>query len=202
MTTFLLIRHGAHVLGGETIAGRTPGVNLSPLGLAQVAALAERIAHLPVAEVYSSPVDRARQTAERLAERLGRPGVRIEDGLSEVDFGDWGGQTLESLRPRELWKRWNTFRSGTRIPGGELAAEVQGRAVGTLMRLRERHPEDVVGVVSHGDVLRAALAYFMGVPLDLAGRMEIGLASVSVVRVGDYGPWVLCVNSTAEVTLG
>jgi probable phosphoglycerate mutase len=199
--TFLLIRHGAHLLGGETIAGRAPGVSLSPLGREQVRAMAERVAAAPVAAIYSSPVDRTRQTAEALASRLGLP-VHLNDNLAEIDFGAWTGATLAELRAQEPWKRWSAFRSGSGAPAGERMLAVQARIVAEMLALRERHAGEVVALVSHGDVIKAALAYWLGVPLDLFQRIEISLASVSVVRLAEYGPWVLAVNGTPEIVLG
>ena len=199
MTRFLLIRHGAHALGGDRIAGRLP-VELSPEGRGQVARMAERVARLPVKAVYSSPVLRARQTAEPLAQRLGFA-TELTDNLAEIQYGDWTGKTLDELRPLELWKQWNSFRSGTRVPNGETMLDVQSRVVAEMQRLREKHPDQVVALVSHGDVIKSAVAYCMGVSLDLFQRIEISLASVSVVAMGDHGPWVLCVNNTDEITL-
>lgn len=201
MTHFLLIRHAAHVLGGGTIAGRSADAVLSPLGHEQAAGLADRLGHLSVAALYCSPVERTRQTAGPLAERWGVP-VQPDDALTELDFGDFAGRALDDLRPRDDWKRWNAYRSGTRTPGGESMVEVQARVVGRMMRLREHHGDGAaVALVSHGDVIRAALAHALGVPIDLFQRLEVSLASVSVVAVGDYGPWVLCVNHTGEVAL-
>jgi broad specificity phosphatase PhoE len=199
-TTFLLIRHAAHLLGGGTIAGRSADVHLSPLGHEQARAMSERAARLPIVAIYSSPIDRARQTAAPLAERLQLP-IEISDALCELDFGDWTRKTLDELRPRPAWQQWNAFRSGTRIWGGESMLEAQSRVVGEMLRLRDRHPDQCVALVSHGDVIKAAIAYWLGVPLDLFTRIEIALASVSVVAIGDYGPWVLCVNNTSEIQM-
>jgi probable phosphoglycerate mutase len=197
MTAFLLIRHGAHLLGGGTIAGRMPGVHLSPLGRDQADRMAGRVARMPVRSIYCSPIDRARETAQPLADRLNLP-VQVSEALSEIDFGEWAGRTLDELRPLPLWRRWNEFRSGTRAPGGESMLEVQSRVVAEVLRLSDRNGDDCVALVSHGDVIKAALAYFMGVPLDLFCRIEISLASVSAVHVGEYGPWVLGVNNTGD----
>ena len=199
MTRFLLIRHGAHAFGGDRVAGRLP-VELSELGRTQVARMVERVSKLPVAAVYSSPVRRAHQTANPLAKRLGLP-LQTSDALAEIDYCDWTGKTLDELRPLELWKQWNAFRSGTRVPGGETMLEIQARVVAEMSRLRGVHPEQTVALVSHGDVIKAAVAYFLGGPLDLFLRLEISLASVSVIAIGDFGPWVLCVNNTQEITL-
>jgi probable phosphomutase (TIGR03848 family) len=197
MTTFLLLRHGAHLLGGDLIAGRTPGVHLSPLGHEQAERMAARVARLPVAAIYCSPAERTRETAEHLGRRLNLP-VQIREALNELDFGEWTGRSVAELRSEERFGRWNTFRSGTRMPGGETMLEIQTRVVAELLSLRERHGDGCVALVSHGDVIKAALAWALGVPLDLFMRIEIGLASVSMVAVADYGPWVLCVNHGGE----
>lgn len=198
-TTFLLIRHGAHVIGGGTIAGRSETAVLSDLGRSQAESMARRVAALPTppTAVYASPVIRARQTAAPLAGRLGLS-VQTADALAEVDYGDWTGRTLDELRPLDPWKHWNAFRSGARVPGGERMLDIQSRVVHLILDLRARHDGDTVAVVSHGDVIKSAVAYFLGVPLDLFQRIEISLTSVSVVTIGDYGPWVLSVNNTGD----
>lgn len=199
-TTFLLIRHGAHVLGGGRIAGRSEEARLSPLGIEQAARMTERVAALPVKAIYSSPVRRCRETAQPLAQRLNLP-VQLNDALAEIDFGQWQGQTIDALRPQEPWKQWNAFRSGSTTPGGESMLAVQTRIVAEMLRLRPLHDNEVIALVSHADVIKAATAYFLGVPLDLFLRIEISLASVSVINIGDYGPWVLCVNHTGDVPI-
>jgi broad specificity phosphatase PhoE len=145
-------------------------------------------------------VDRTQQTAQFLGEKLSLlPSTRPE--LSEIDYGAWSGKGLDELRPLDEWRQFNSFRSGSRIPGGELMLQTQLRVVDFMLRLREVHPEGVVALVSHGDVIKAAVAYFLGVPLDLFLRIEISPASVSVVAIADYGPWVLGVNHVGELPL-
>jgi broad specificity phosphatase PhoE len=198
VTKFLLCRHGAHVLGGDVIAGAAEEAVLSGLGRTQTSELADRVSRLPVNALYTSPVARARQTAEGVGERL-RVRVQASEALREIGFGAWEGKRLDELRGLPVWKQWNAFRSGTRAPGGETMLEVQARVVGEMARLAERHPGQTVALVSHGDVIKAAVAYYLGAPLDLFQRIEISLASVSVVAIGEYGPWVLCVNSTGMI---
>jgi broad specificity phosphatase PhoE len=201
-TTFLLIRHGAHVLGGGTIPGRSEKATLSDLGRGQAEAMALRVAatKAPLTAIYASPVVRAQQTAAPLGERLRLP-VQTADALAEIHYGDWTERTLDELRPLDLWKQWNAFRSGARVPGGERMLEIQSRVVHLMLDLRARHPGEILALVSHGDVIKAALAYFLGVPLDLFQRIEVSLTSVSVVSIGDYGPWVLSVNNTGDELL-
>jgi probable phosphomutase (TIGR03848 family) len=197
MTTFLLIRHGSCDPVGKSIAGRAPGIHLNDTGRAQATALAERLAAVPVAAVYSSPLERAQETAAPLAARQGKS-VTIVPELVELDFGEWTGRTLAELHEAAGWREFNAFRSGTRIPGGELMSEVQSRAVGALERLARSHPDATVAAVSHGDVIRAILTYFLGMPLDLLQRIEIDPTSVSVLRLDRFGPAVLRMNGTGD----
>jgi broad specificity phosphatase PhoE len=200
LCVFLLIRHGAHRLGGETLAGRSDAAQLSPLGSEQVHRIVQSIRRLPISAIYSSPVLRTRETADVLAQALQLP-IQTSEALSEVDFGDWAGRPIAELRDQPAWRGWNQFRSGTRAPAGELMLETQARIVAEMLRLRVRHHGEYVALVSHGDVIKSAVAYFLGVPLDLMLRIEISLASVSAVAIGDGGPWVLCVNNTSGVVL-
>ena len=198
MTTFLLVRHALHEFGGERIAGRTPNVHLSPEGLRQAEGLAERLAELKVEALYASPILRCQETAAKIGARHGL-GVVTADEITELDFGEWQGARLDALDSMDRWKRFNAFRSGTQAPGGELFLETQLRIVRFLLGLRERHPEGTVAIVSHADVIRAALLHFLGIPMDSFLRLEISPASVSTVAVADYGPWILGVNHTGSL---
>ncbi len=194
MTTFLLIRHALHELGGETIAGRTPNVHLSPDGLKEADALAERLSKVKIDALYASPILRCQETAGK----LGLP-VQTAEEITELDFGDWMGAKLANLKPEDRWKRFNAFRSGARAPNGELFLETQLRIVRFMLDLKDRHEGQTVALVSHADVIRAALLHFLGIPMDHFLRLEISPASVSVVAVADYGPWVLCINHIGEL---
>ena len=123
MTTYLLIRHALCDPVGQTITGRTPGVSLNPAGRQQAETLASRLAGLPIVAVYSSPLERALQTAQPIAERRGLSVQQLE-GLNEIDFGEWTGKTLAELKPVSEWQSFNSYRSGSRIPG---RATIQGR---------------------------------------------------------------------------
>jgi broad specificity phosphatase PhoE len=197
----LLVRHTEHELGPGVLAGRRDGVRLSRTGEEQARDLARRIAEGPagrrVRAIYASPMLRTRQTAAALAERLGLE-VRDLPSFIEVEFGEWTGSRFDALAQHAQWgpqwKRWNTVRSQTRPPGGEMMLEVQARVADALETLRAEHKDDAIVIVSHGDVIRAAVAHCLGVPLDLFLRIEIGLGSVSVVRIGEGPPQVLRVN--------
>lgn len=200
-TTFVLVRHAHYPAIGGFITGHGAGHTLDEEGREQARALAERLRSLPLAAVYTSPLERAVETAELLAAPHGRV-VRTDQGLIELDPGEWTGATfaeLEAMGSDSPWRRFNMFRSGTPPPRGEHAAALQARMVAALDRLRTAHRGEMVAVVSHGDPIRTVLCYYLGIPLDLSLRVEIDLASVSILALHDAGPRLLLLNSTGQL---
>jgi probable phosphomutase (TIGR03848 family) len=197
MATFLLIRHGWTDLIGKALPGRRPGVSLNERGRRQAEKLASWLAVVPVDAIYSSPLERARETAAPLAAARGLS-VNISEHFTEMEIGEWTGRTLEDLDGDPLWRRFNSFRSGTRPPGGELISEVQGRMTAHIERLRERHPLDSFAVISHGDPIKTVIAHYAGIPFDLMLRLEISPASVSIINLDTAGARIVGVNLTME----
>ena len=198
MTVFHLVRHGEHVMAGRALVGRMAGVGLSEKGRAEAAAVAQRLAGERIDAIYSSPLQRTRETAEILAARLDHE-VQYRDDVIEVDFGEWTGSTFDAVRADERWQLWQACRSIATLPGGESMRQVQERMVGALIDLRRSHPRQTVIVVSHGDCIRAALLFALGMPLDFYARLEIGLASISTLRIDDSGIRVPVVNHRPPV---
>jgi len=199
MTVFHLIRHGEHGLLGKVLAGRMPGVVLTERGRAEIAAVAERLAEDGVAALYASPLERTRESAEILSERLGLP-VQFRDDVIELDYGEWTGTTFEAIRADPRWKLWSSARSLACIPGGETMREVQRRVVEALLELQARHPEETVAIVSHGDVIRAALVFALGMPLDFYHRIEVSQGSVSTIRLEPNSIRVVRINERPRLS--
>lgn len=200
-TTIYLIRHAEHEYQGRILTGRMEGVPLSKEGQRQSERLADRFADVPIRAIYSSPLQRARETAVILANRLGIA-IEIVPYLTEFDVGAWTGLTFDALQGDPLWERFNMFRSGTRAPGGESMLEVQSRVIYFLESLHKRHPDGEVCVISHGDVLRAAILHHFDMPIDLFSRFEIEPASVSIIEWASWGTRVMLLNDTAAVNPG
>ncbi|HKB13021.1 MAG TPA: histidine phosphatase family protein [Vicinamibacterales bacterium] len=193
MTRFYLIRHGHTAAVDHYIAGRAPGTDLTDEGQRQARELAVRMRHVPLIAVLSSPLERTRQTAEPLARDHGLDVIVVPE-LNEIDFGAWSGSTFTALDEKDAWRRYNIARAITMPDGGELLVEVQARAVRTLLTLRDRHAGGHVAVVSHGDVIRALLLYFLGMPVDFVHRIEISPARVSIVDLSDESVRLLLMN--------
>ncbi len=196
MTLIYLIRHCTNDFGGRIICGRRPGIWLNERGRRQAAELAEALVGQGLNAVYASPLERTRQTAEIIAERQGLK-ISPDERLLEINYGQWTGLTEHDLSSDLLWKRYNTFRIGTRIPGGEIMAEVQARMIACIEEIRGTYREGRVGLVSHGDPIKTVLAYYMGFSLETILHMDIDTGSVSILRIQDQSAHVICINRIA-----
>jgi broad specificity phosphatase PhoE len=199
VTAFFLIRHAACQGVGQTLWGRTPGICLNDKGARQAQCLADRFRNMTLNAIYSSPLERAQQTATALAEGM-KLDVKTSDAANEINFGEWTGKTFDELSSDERWRHFNNHRSVTIIPGGESFLEVQNRIVKELETLALQHGEAHVAIISHADVIRAAIAYFSAIPIDLIERFEISPCSVSVVAVDAGKATLLTLNNTGELT--
>jgi probable phosphoglycerate mutase len=201
MTKFLLIRHATTNAVGKSLSGRLSGMYLNDAGKAQAQQLAERLQGQPISAIYSSPLERALETAAPIASTLNLS-CAIEENFLEINFGAWTNKSFSELENDPGFKRFNSFRSGTRIPEGETMQEAQGRMLRGLEKLAFSHPGETVAVVSHSDMIKSAIAFYAGIHLDMFQRIEISPASVSVVEVYDDFAKVILINYTGESILG
>lgn len=196
MTTFLLIRHASCGGLGRTLWGRTPGVCLNETGRIEARRLAERLRGITLQAIYSSPLERALETAETIARSM-KLEVSTNRAFDEVDFGDWTGKSFDTLANDERWRRFNSVRSATRIPGGESFVEVQTRIVTEMERISAHNER--VAIVSHADVIKAAIGYFTATPIDLLQRIEISPCSVSIIVIENDTVRLLTINHTSDL---
>lgn len=197
MSTFYLIRHGLNDFVGQAVAGWLPGVHLNEEGRAQAGRLARVLAGRGITRIVSSPLERARETAEPLSIALNLQ-VETDGAFGEVRYGEWTGRSFAELERDSHWRLFNAYRSGTRAPGGETMLDSQARFVAAIERLQIRYPGETIAVTSHADIIRAALVYYMGMPLDLYHRLTIQPASYSVVTLNGSAPRIVCLNAAAE----
>lgn len=197
-TTVLLVRHGKTASTGTVLPGRAPGLHLDETGAAQAARAAELIGELSsVAAVYTSPLERARETAAPIGLAVGHKPV-VDKGLLECEFGEWTGAALKALMKKPEWQLVQRAPSTFRFPGGESFTEMQTRIVSTLERLRTKHAGETIVCVSHADPIKAAMAYAVGTHLDLFQRIVVSTCSISAVAWTGGGPVALTVNSTGR----
>lgn len=185
-TRVLLLRHASHDLAGRALAGRMPGLGLNAAGHAQAARLADWARGASIDAIHVTPQPRTRQTAEPLAEALQLP-LQVAPEFDEIEFGEWAGRSFQELHQTDAqrWRQWCDQRSQATPPGGEPFVQVAQRVQAGLSRLLREHPGQQVLVVSHADVIKAAIATQLGLSLDALERFEIGCGSLSALEVGE-----------------
>ena len=198
VTTVVLVRHGLTAMTGPVLAGWTPGLHLDERGVAQAAAVAERLRPVPFDAVVSSPLDRCLDTAGAVVEGRALE-LQVDERLGECRYGDWTGRPIKELVKDPLWKVVQAHPSAVVFPGpeGEALRDTQARAVAAVRDWNEKLGPDATWLAcSHGDVIKAVVADAMGLHLDQFQRIVIDPCSVTVVRYTELRPFVVRVNDT------
>ncbi|MEU7577532.1 histidine phosphatase family protein [Streptomyces sp. NPDC041068] len=204
MPTLILVRHGRSTANtAGLLAGWTPGVALDERGAAQAAALPERLAPLPIAEVVTSPLQRCRETVAPLL--AARPALQAhtEDRIGECDYGDWSGRKLAELADEPLMEVVQRHPSAAAFPGGESMRAMQTRAAEAVRewnaRVERDHGEDAVYLMcSHGDIIKSLVAEAIGLHLDLFQRISVEPCSVTVIRYTRLRPFLVRLGDTGD----
>ena len=197
MTTVLLVRHGLTATTGQVLTGWTPGISLDDRGQAQAAALAARLAPLPLDAIVSSPLERCQQTAAAIAATRDGQQVLTEDRVGECRYGDWTGQPLNKLAQEPLWRVVQAHPSAVTFPGqdGESMPDMQHRAVAAIREWNARLGQDATYLIcSHGDVIKAIVADSLGLHLDQCQRIQADPCSLTVIRYTPMRPFLVRMN--------
>lgn len=193
MTTLLWIRHGETDWIGARLAGRMPGIHLNKTGMRQAEEIARMLDPIPLDAFFSSPLERAMETAQPSACAAGKP-IVVMESLQEVDFGELAGLTFDELREVALWKQVHYQPSTVKYPGGESLPEVQQRAVAAVGEIFTRYPHGVVALFTHSDTIRLVLCHFLKMPLDAYPGLVIDPASVSILLQTERAQKILGIN--------
>lgn len=199
MTILLLIRHASNdFLKEGRLAGWTPGLHINGQGQREADALARRLAPIPLSAIYSSPLERAVDTA-RVVAACHKLNVQIREDLGETHTGEWTGKLIKQVEDSETWKKIQERPVGVPLPGGESIDQVQARMVTAIDAIVAAHPHQVVAVVSHADPLKAAIAHYLGLDLNNFQRIAINPASVTVFFFGERGPVLFRLNDSEKL---
>jgi broad specificity phosphatase PhoE len=198
-TTVLLVRHGQT---RSNVTGHYMGwseEDLDEVGYRQVRQLASRLAGLPIASIYTSPLKRASTTASIIAEPYGIKAKALDD-LIEIKLGDWQGLHESEIAQRwpEMWQQSRIDPSGLTMPHGESFKQVVERAVRafeTVVVAERGHP---AVIVTHDVVVRIVAAYILGVTYSIYRRIKIDNASLTVVGVTDGSKHLVTLNDTSH----
>jgi probable phosphoglycerate mutase len=195
MPLLLLIRHGENdYTKKHKLAGHLPNVHLNERGQKQAQDLGEALKEVPIKAIYSSPLERAIETATPIATAR-RLEVQIEAGLIETNVGKWQGRSLAALRLHKHWKVIQNAPSRAQFPDGETFYECQSRIVAALDSIcRKYKSHDIVACVFHSDPIKLAVAHYLGLPLDNFQRLGCDTGSISVLYLGEMGANVMKLN--------
>jgi len=202
MPLILLVRHGENnYVKKNILAGRLPGVHLNEKGRSQAQAVAERLKSVPIKALYSSPLERALETAELLSKALGLE-IVPRPGLIELDIGEWQGQTLKSLQKLKVWRKVQGNPSRFRFPGGEAFLDTQHRICTEIEELASMHqPKEIIACVSHADPIKLAVAHYLGMPLDHFQRLVVSPGSITALYLGEMGAQLVTLNYDLSLSL-
>jgi probable phosphoglycerate mutase len=196
MPILLLIRHGENdfVKTGK-MAGRLPGIHLNERGQKQAQALAEALKDVPLKAIYSSPLERAMETAEPIAKAHNLDVIPIA-GLLESDVGKWQGRSWKVIRRIKVWRIVLHAPSRFRFPEGESFPEMQTRIISALDEICARHkkPQDIVATIFHADPIKLAITHYIGLPLDHFQRLACDTGSVTLLQLGEMGASLIKFN--------
>ena len=196
MTLLLLIRHGENdfVKTGK-LPGQSAGIHLNERGQKQAQGLGEALKEVPIKAIYSSPLERALETAEPIASSHQLEIIQ-EPNLMDANVGKWQGKSLKALRLTNAWKVVQHSPSRFQFPEGESFIDLQTRIANTLETIVKKYykPKDIVAVVFHADPIKLAVAHFLGLPLDHFQRLSCDTGSVSALFAGEMGANLLKLN--------
>jgi len=195
-----LIRHATTAMVGKGLTGWLPGISLDESGRRQAERLAERMRAIPISAIYSSPLERALETAGPLA-RDKALDIRRHRAFSEINFGDWQGKDFAEIEKDGRWRSFNDFRSGTPAPGGEMMVETQARFVRGFFEAAAGHPGKEIAIFSHADAIKSIVAHLLAIPIDFHLRLEIAPASVTIVEIFAAFPVVRAINITGSIPI-
>jgi probable phosphoglycerate mutase len=191
--TVFMIRHAPHGGIGTHLTGNTPGHALTSEGETLARTLGSAMHDKGLSAVQASPLERTMQTARAIAEPCGLAAEPVK-ALSEIDFGDWTGAAFADLTNDPRWQAWNEHRADGICPGGERAADAQRRVVDHLSATAAATPAGAIAMVTHCDIIRAAVAHVLGLTLDHVHRFEVAPASITEIAVQDGAPRLVQLN--------
>jgi len=173
--------------------------DLNELGYTQARRLSSRLASLPIASIFTSPLKRAYTTAMILAEPH-KLGLTVLDDLTEIQLGDWQGLHMDKIKQRwpELWRQSRIDPSGLTMPNGESYRQVTERAIRVFKMVIEANRGKQAVIVTHEVIVKVLLAHVLGVSNSIYRRIEVDNASLSLIRVSN-NPQLVMLNDTSHL---
>lgn len=203
MSVIILLRH-AHSAANDSglLTGQLPGVSLSKKGFIQANELVERIGKGQIDRLHISPVERCQLTIDpwlRSKYSSTLESLRVDDSLTEIDFGDWSGRKLISLRREKLWKSVQNRPSQVTFPNGESFRAAQRRAHLGVETIANARGSKVNLILSHSDTIKLIVSKYLGMKLDSFQQLQINPASFTILNVSKTGTSLKTINNMGNL---
>lgn len=203
MSTFIFLRHGHSAANkGGLLTGQLPGIGLSQHGKRQAEQLVDRIGKGAIDYVHLSPIERCQLTINPWLiskHSASMTALSIDDGFTEIDFGQWSGKKLSTLRRDPLWKDVQKNPSQVTFPGGESFRKAQRRAVESFEAIRNIRGDKAHLIVSHSDTIKLVVAKIVGMKLDEFQRLEISPASFTIFKGDSKQISLITLNNSSSL---
>lgn len=202
MLRVFLVRHGETYWNQERrIQGGNSNTELSEMGRKQAESLAHRLKGENIVAIYSSPLQRALDTAQAIAQ-FHSVGVTVETELRELEVGELEGLPLSSLSNTfdQFLLEWRQGDGTVKVPGGESLADLAERAWAVIQRLMHRYDDGGVVVVSHYFAILTIICQALGMPLSHMRRLRANVGGVSILDFEDKKPRLVVLNDTCHLT--
>jgi probable phosphomutase (TIGR03848 family) len=203
MSVIILLRH-AHSAANDAglLTGRLPGISLSKKGFAQANDLVERIGRVGIDRLHISPIERCQLTIDpwlRSKYSSTLESFSVNDNFNEIDFGDWSGRKLTSLRREKLWKSIQDTPSQVTFPNGESFKAAQRRAFNGLEEIAHTRGSKVDLILSHSDTIKLIVTKFLGMKLDSFQQIQINPASFTILNYSKNGSTLKELNNMGNL---
>lgn len=201
MTRVVLIRHGQTEWNREERFRGRADLDLTPLGVQQAEAMAQRLKSWDIAAIYSSPLLRAMRTAQPLGTALGLQ-VQTLEGLIDIDYGEWQGLSLAEAEARDevMYRQWLEHPELVHFPGGESLEQVQARAAAAVQEMAASHPDQTVTLVSHKVVCKVLVCHALGLDNSHFWRVDQDLCAINVFELTDGQMRASLINDCCHLT--
>ncbi|GAC1363733.1 MAG: histidine phosphatase family protein [Herpetosiphon sp.] len=197
----ILVRHGESEMNRSTRYQGQIDSKLSDLGIRQAEALGQRLATEHIDVIYTSPLQRAKRTAEAIAKFHPQVPFREDSALFEIHHGDWQGLLATEVRERyaEGLEEWRMYPTRAQMPNGESFSNILKRTLNFRERVAQEHPDGTILVSTHDVVVKILIADALGMPMDRMNRIWVTNASISVLEYSETLPFLISLSEACHL---
>ena len=200
LTRVILIRHGQTVWNeGDRFRGQID-LDLDDVGLRQAEAIASHVKHWPVRRLFSSPLKRARQTAQAVADLMSLEAQQL-DGFNDINYGQWQGHTPSEMvvEQPDLYRLWRTQPDQVTFPEGESLNQISTRSTSALEELLAKYPGETMAIVSHKVVCKLLLLHVLGLDNSHFWNVEQDNGAINILEMKNNVLMAALINDTCHL---